>query len=106
MCGDCEGTDSSFLTRGFESQKERLGTHPAFLRAPERGKNPPIAAPGAVPHFLHLRTPVPRMQSSGQSPGSSSIPLPRKIAPGQGKGAGGFRGRELEGNGTRKWPES
>lgn len=93
MCGDC-GSTESFLTEGFESHKERLGTRTAFLRAPERGKNPPFAAPGAVPHFLHLRTPVPRMQSSGQSPGSSSIPLPGKIAPGQGKGAGGASGTE------------
>lgn len=72
------------LTRGFESQET---TRSVFLWAPERAKNPPFAAPGEVPHFLHLRTPVPRMQSSGQSLGSSSIPLPGKTAPSHGKGA-------------------
>lgn len=64
----------------------------SFLRVPKRGKSPPSAAPGAVPHFLHLRTPVPRMLSSGQSPGSSSIPLPGKTAPGQIKGQLEFQG--------------
>lgn len=88
--------------KGFGSQMGRLGARSTFLRVPERGKNPPFSAPGAVPHFLHLRTPVPRMQSSGQAPGSSSIPLSGKIAPGQGKGAVGgsgtdnSKGKELE----------